>query len=152
MAAVPPGEIADEAYPLRCRSPHGKRDAGYAIHGGRMCSQLFPETAMRSFVEQMQVHVAQRGREAIRIVALPDASIAEVRANAISEGESLVRKECRKERVSRARHLVRAPVFVDELRSGGAVVQGANDDAWLAVARRWVRAQDRVRVVKPSSE
>ena len=92
-AAVPGAEIADDAHAARVRRPHREADAGDAIHHANVRAELLPELAMRAFVEQMKIDVAERRQKAIRIAPLPHGAVGVVEAQAIVQRQRRARDE-----------------------------------------------------------
>ena len=74
-APVPAVEIADEADAHRVRCPHGEADAGDALHRHRVRAQLLVEAQVPSLGDQVDVHLAQDGREAVGVVDAPLGSV-----------------------------------------------------------------------------
>ena len=65
---VPPVEVTDDAQAPRVRRPHREGSAGHAFVLACMRAESAPQRAMSALAEQVQVHVAQGGPEAVRIV------------------------------------------------------------------------------------
>ena len=61
----------------RVRRPDRERDAAHAVHRPRVRAEHLPQPAVRPLVEQVQVDVADRRQEAVRIVALPGRAVGE---------------------------------------------------------------------------
>ena len=55
-------------------------------------AELLPEPPVRSLVEEVQVDVAERRQEAVRVVALPGRAVGEMEAKAIRERERRARR------------------------------------------------------------
>ncbi len=74
-APVPAVEIADDRDPLRVRGPHGEADARDASERHRHGAQHAPRLEEPALVEQVQVEVADRRREAVRVDELDPAAV-----------------------------------------------------------------------------
>src|SRR6185436_2890031 len=84
-AAVPAIEVADDPDAARVRRPDGEGDAVDALVGSWMRAQDVIQPLVRSLGDEVEVDLADRRPEAIRIVALPGL--------AVGEGESLAIRE-----------------------------------------------------------
>src|SRR5438309_10909173 len=64
LLALPPIKIADDTDTLCVRRPHRKGDAAFAFVSNHMRAQLFVNSFVLAFAEQVEIHFAERGREA----------------------------------------------------------------------------------------
>ena len=69
--AVPPVELAHDRHPPRIGRPDRKAGPCDALMGGHMRAQHLPQPLVRAFGQQVQVHLAQHGREPIGVVEGP---------------------------------------------------------------------------------
>src|SRR3954451_18670950 len=67
-AAVPEGEIADQADPPRVRRPDCKRNAFDAVMHDCMCPELLVAGKMVALDEQMDIELAEHRRKAVDVV------------------------------------------------------------------------------------
>src|SRR5438128_1092794 len=63
LLALPPIEIADDADTLCVRRPHRKGDAALTFVSNHMRAQLFVNSFVLAFAEQVEIHFAERGRK-----------------------------------------------------------------------------------------
>jgi len=68
---VPMIEIADHGDPGSIGRPDGEVSAGNPLYFEKMCTQHVPQSKMRSFGQQMLVHIAEYGSESKRIFLFP---------------------------------------------------------------------------------
>jgi hypothetical protein len=102
------------------------------------------ETAMRALVEEVQVEVAERREESIRIVALPGVAVGEAEAEAVSRRHRPPREEADEE-PALAHERVRPAVRPQHLRADRVGMPRPHDHALATVDARGVRAEDVVR-------
>jgi hypothetical protein len=130
---------------LKLPRPHGERDARHAIDLERMRAQLLVRAEVRAFRQQPGIHLAQDGREAIRIFHLLPVR-APVDPQAVGEWILAPRDDGRKYRaaVDRLERGQPAPgPGFDHVDRGCAGQEGAHDQCAIVP----VHTEDRERVV-----
>ena len=71
-ASVPEVEGAGHPHAPRVRRPHGEPGAGDALVGHRLGAERRPQLLVPALAEQVQVEVAQRGQETVRVLDVLD--------------------------------------------------------------------------------
>src|SRR5512140_533980 len=113
-----------------------------------MRAEHLPEQAMRALVEEMQIDIADGGKEAIWIAALPRGTTREVEAKPISNRERLAGNECAEQAAGEPLEIDVPSIREQRLGAHGVRVHRANDDA----ARCRMRAEDVVRIIVIADE
>ena len=85
QAAVPAIEVADDAHAARVRRPHREAHARDPLVRPRVCTEHVIETLVRALRDQVQVDLAERRREPIRVVELPGVAIGKAEPDPIRE-------------------------------------------------------------------
>ena len=114
-----------------------------------MRAELLPELAVRAFVEEMEIDVAERGQEAVRIAALPHRRVGVVEAQTIVERQHGAADESRvqiRQAATMARQRHRASVGKHTFDSGRAERERPHDHAVPSVERCRMRTENRVRI------
>src|SRR5690606_32652103 len=84
-ATVPVVEVAHYAHPLGVRGPDGESDAGGAIDGEGMGTQLPVELNIGALSQQVQVQLTEGGRERVRISELLILTVRPPRSEPVGE-------------------------------------------------------------------
>ena len=84
-ALVPAAEVADDAHAPGVRGPHGEAGAVHAGELARVGAEHAPERAVGSLGNEVDVHVADRGQEAVRVVLLPGPAAGEPETVAVAQ-------------------------------------------------------------------
>jgi hypothetical protein len=101
---------------------------------------------MVTLADQVQVDVAERRQEAIRILTLPGLPVGEAKAQLVVDGQAVARQEHSEYSTRQQRHRPRAAAH-DDLAARRVRMVGPHHDAFAAAVLRRVRAQHRVRLV-----
>jgi hypothetical protein len=146
--AVPLVERADHAHTVRVRRPHGEAGARDAIHRPRMRAELLVHPQVVALSEQVQVQLAQRGTEAVRVLHLDRIALGPFHPEPVAEPGSIGDQRLEEAGLVHALHLVRVPAVpphdLDPLRAGK---KGAHDHGVSRLGLRGVHSEHRVRVV-----
>ena len=125
------------------RRPDRERDAIDAVHGSRVCSEHVIQPLVRPLADEVQVDLAQRRQEPIRIVALPGVAVGELEAQAVVEARG--RRPGREAGPDAAAHLLhRVPLARGQHRCGRGIRMERTDQQ--AVLDR-VHAEHGVRIM-----
>jgi hypothetical protein len=106
-------------------------------------AEHLPQPLVAALGDEVQVELAERRQEAVRVVALPVVPVGKPEAQPIGEGRLGVRREGRPHAAADRLHGDRGLAVGQEIDAGGIGVEGAHH----AAAGDGVRAEDRVRVV-----
>ena len=126
--SVPVVERADHRHARGVRRPHRERRAGHTVDLEHVRAQLLPQTEVPSLVEEMKIHLAERRKKPVRIVAQHDAPIAEGDLEAIAHRGGAIAQEEREQSVLVAYH--GPPLFTEHQGDRRRVgLKGADRDA-----------------------
>ncbi len=92
-APVPLIEIADDRYPLGARGPEREGNARNPVDGSMVGSELAINVAIGSFVEEIQIFLAQSGKKGIGVVELSVFSVGLLSPQSVGEDVIPVCKE-----------------------------------------------------------
>ncbi len=76
IVAVPAVEIANDADPLRVGRPDGETGPRHAVNRAQLRAELLIKPALIPFAKQIQVRLAERRQERIRIAGAADLTAA----------------------------------------------------------------------------
>ena len=143
-APVPAIEGANHRHPCGIRCPHRERRARHTVDLADVRPKLLPETQMASLVEEMEIHLAQRGEKAVRIVAQHDVAVPECDLESIRDGRGAITQKEREQPVCIALH--RPALFAEHHDDGRRVgLESADRDPIHTVKSDRMRAQKVVR-------
>ena len=145
-APVPRVEVADDAHAASVWRPDRERGAGHALVHPRVRAEVSPQRAMQALSEQVQIDVAQRGPEAVRVVD-HEGVLAVLDLEPVRERAPAVRGELRLEQPV----LLRSPrddarAAVEHDGHGRRVGTKGADDRPVTVV---VQPEEAVRVAEP---
>ena len=93
VAAVPVVEIAHDRHAGGAGRPDGERHAGHPVDHTQVGAEFFVDAVLVALVEKVEVLVAERGEERIRVKKLADLAAAQRDAELVAENGGLVRDE-----------------------------------------------------------
>ena len=145
LAAVPAVEVRLEPDGARGRGPHRERRAGDRVPEGGVVvvhprPEHGPQQLVPALVDQVQVHLAERRQEPVRVVDRVGMAVVVGHLEAVV-GHVRARQHADPDALVLVGQLVRRPVAVPDGDPLGQRLEGA--DGHAAVVR--VRAEDRVR-------
>ncbi len=70
LRPVPVGEVRRDPHALRVRRPHREPGARHALVGHRLRTERLPQLLVPALADQVQVELAERGQETVRVVHL----------------------------------------------------------------------------------
>ena len=114
---IPEIEIADHADGLGVRRQHHERDAVHAIERHRMRAELLVDPPVGAFAQQIEIEVAEHGREAVGIVEIDDV-FAEAGTELVAFG-AVRQRACKQPGIVNPLQRRRLAVLVDRLHVGG---------------------------------